>query len=118
MFVLTKIRLSAVSIGALCSLILPLVAGAWTVLETRADSSYTRPLMVMADDPANIMIVGGGRLGGTENSVQVTTVSIEPNVPTLGQCNAVLGGNGTGYGRHRWVRSEARLISDIATACP
>jgi hypothetical protein len=42
--------------------------------------------MVMPDDPATIMIIGGGHLGGANNSVQVTTVKIEPNVPTLGQC--------------------------------
>jgi hypothetical protein len=62
--------------------------GAWTVLEVPVDSSYTRSLMVMPDDPANIMIIGGGRLGGADNKVQVSTVNIEPNMPTLGQCKA------------------------------
>jgi hypothetical protein len=63
-------------------------AGAWTVLEVPVEASYTRSLMVMPDDPANIMIVGGGRLGGTDNKVQISTVNIEPKMPTLGQCNA------------------------------
>ncbi|KAL1586879.1 hypothetical protein WHR41_04046 [Cladosporium halotolerans] len=76
-------------------------AGAWTVLETPAGASYTRALMVMPDDPATIMIIGGGRLGGADNSVQVTTVDIEPKMPTLGQCSAGGGGNGTEYGRRR-----------------
>jgi hypothetical protein len=70
--------------------------GAWTVLETPAGSSYTRALMVMPDDPAIIMIIGGGVLGGANNSVHVTTVNIEPNMPTLGQCKASSSGNYTG----------------------
>lgn len=73
--------------------------GAWTVLETTAPSSYTRALMVMPDDPAVIMIISGGHLGGLNNSVQVNTVNIEPQLPTLGQCNAGSGGNSTGYKR-------------------
>lgn len=64
-------------------------------METPAGSSYTRALMVMPDDPATIMIIGGGRLGGANNSVQVTTVNIEPNMPTLEQCSAGSGGNST-----------------------
>jgi len=27
-------------------------------------------------------------LGGTDNKVQISTVNIEPKMPTLGQCNA------------------------------
>jgi hypothetical protein len=41
------------------------------------------------------MIIGGGHLGGADNSVQVTTVNIEPNMPTLGQCKVGNGGNYT-----------------------
>lgn len=70
--------------------------GAWTVLETPAASGYTRALMVMPDDPATIMIIGGGHLGGANNSVQVTTVNIEPNMPSLGQCKLSSGANYTG----------------------
>nr|OQO26526.1 hypothetical protein B0A51_07929 [Rachicladosporium sp. CCFEE 5018] len=73
--------------------------GAWTVLNTTAASSYTRALMVMPDDPAIIMIIGGGVLGGEDNSVQVTTVKIEPNLPKFGRCNAGSRANATGYRR-------------------
>jgi hypothetical protein len=57
------------------------------VLEVPVEASYTRSLMVMPDDPANIMIVGGGRLGGADNKVQVSVVNVEPKMPTLGLCN-------------------------------
>ncbi|KAK6438963.1 hypothetical protein LTR95_004827 [Oleoguttula sp. CCFEE 5521] len=71
--------------------------GAWTVLDTNAGSSYTRALMVMPDDPGLIMIIGGGVLGGEDNSVQVSTVNIEPMLPLLGQCNTGSRADATGY---------------------
>lgn len=73
-------------------------AGEWTLLETGAAPSYTRALMVMPEDPSVVMIIGGGVLGGEDNKVLVSTVSIAPNMPTLGECNAPAG-NMTGYGR-------------------
>ncbi|KAK3717728.1 hypothetical protein LTR37_005499 [Vermiconidia calcicola] len=49
---------------------------AWTSLATPAGTSYTRSLLVLSNNPSRIMIIGGGVLGGENNSVLVTTIDL------------------------------------------
>ena len=51
-------------------------ADAWTKIPTPAGTSYTRSLLVLPNDPSRIMIIGGGVLGGEDNSVQVNTIDL------------------------------------------
>lgn len=64
--------------------------GAWTRIPTPEGISYTRSLRVMPDT-SEVLIVGGGVLSGTNNSVTASVIDIAPDVPVtdeLAQCNA------------------------------
>jgi hypothetical protein len=50
-------------------------SGDWNVLATTSPASYTRSLLVMPD-PAEILLVGAGPLGGSNNDVNANTVWI------------------------------------------
>lgn len=62
-------------------------AGAWTKYHTPAGASYTRNLMVMRD-PSQILITGGGALGGQNNNVLATSIDVTPRGPVRAECNA------------------------------
>ncbi|OCL12766.1 glycoside hydrolase family 93 protein [Glonium stellatum] len=59
--------------------------GAWTKVDTPESTSYTRSLRVMPNEN-DILIVGGGVLSGTNNSVTAATIDIAPVAPSLAKC--------------------------------
>lgn len=61
--------------------------GAWTKLETPEGISYTRNLRVMPDE-SELLITGAGALGGLNNSVTTSKISIAPVGPQLARCGA------------------------------
>ena len=60
-------------------------SGAWTRVDTPAGMSYTRSLRVLPAEQ-DILIVGGGVLSGSNNSVQVTVVDITLDTPPFTNC--------------------------------
>lgn len=48
---------------------------AWVEVDTPADASYTRSLRVM-NNPDHLVIIGGGPLGGTNNTVHLSVIDI------------------------------------------
>jgi len=67
--------------------------GAWTKVSTPEGISYTRSLRVLPDE-AQILITGGGQLGGENNTVTTSSIDITPVGPKLAQCNAPAGYGG------------------------
>lgn len=61
--------------------------GAWTRVATPEGTSYTRSLRVMPEQ-SEILIVGGGVLSGTNNSVTASVVDITPLAPGFASCSA------------------------------
>ncbi|THV78947.1 BNR/Asp-box repeat protein [Aureobasidium pullulans] len=61
--------------------------GAWTKINTLEPASYTRSLLVLPGQE-DILIVGGGVLGGEHNAVTASSVNIKPKAPAFAKCNA------------------------------
>lgn len=59
--------------------------GTWTKVDTPESTFYTHSLRVMPNEN-DILIVGGGALGGTNNSVTAATISVNPVAPSLAKC--------------------------------
>ena len=60
--------------------------GAWTKVGTPESTLYTHSLRVMPNEN-DILIVGGGALGGTNNSVTTATIGVNPVTPSLAKCS-------------------------------
>jgi hypothetical protein len=61
--------------------------GAWTKVDTTEPDSYTRSLMVLPGQE-DILIMGGGVLGGEHNSVTASSVNVKPKAPGFAKCHA------------------------------
>ena len=61
--------------------------GAWTKVETPEGASYSRSLRVLKDQ-REILVVGGGVLGGEANAVTASVVDVEPKAPGFASCGA------------------------------
>lgn len=61
--------------------------GAWTRVSTPEGTSYSRSLRVLGDQ-SKVLIVGGGVLSGTDNSVTASVVDVSPVAPGFASCNA------------------------------
>ena len=59
--------------------------GIWTKIDTPESTFYTHSLRVMPNEN-DILIVGGGALGGTNNSVTAATTGVNPVAPSLAKC--------------------------------